>query len=87
MPPKPESVGTCEDVGVLGVVTGVIGTLQALEAIKLLTTGASPTGAPLINLSRPVLYSEAYKALMKTWRIKSLRCCCFRPSHLRHLGQ
>jgi len=37
MPPKPESVGTCEDVGVLGVATGVIGTLQAMEAIKVLT--------------------------------------------------
>ncbi|KAG8874899.1 Urmylation protein [Tulasnella sp. 331] len=38
--PKPsprEGEGTCEDVGVLGVVTGVIGTLQAMEAIKLLT--------------------------------------------------
>lgn len=38
MPPKPESVGTCEDVGVLGVATGIIGTLQAMEAIKLLST-------------------------------------------------
>lgn len=36
-PPKPGNVGTCEDVGVLGVVTGVVGTLQAMEAIKLLT--------------------------------------------------
>ena len=34
-PPKPEAVGTCEDVGVLGLATGVIGTLQAMEAIKL----------------------------------------------------
>jgi adenylyltransferase/sulfurtransferase len=36
-PPKSENVGTCEDEGVLGVVTGVVGTLQAMEAIKLLT--------------------------------------------------
>lgn len=41
MPPKPEAVGTCEDVGVLGVVTGVIGTLQAMEAIKLLVRSKS----------------------------------------------
>ena len=34
MPPKPESVGTCEDAGVLGVATGI---LQATEAIKVLT--------------------------------------------------
>lgn len=37
VPPRPASVGNCEDVGVLGVVTGVVGTLQAMEAIKLLT--------------------------------------------------
>ncbi|KAF8313514.1 uncharacterized protein EI90DRAFT_2949726 [Cantharellus anzutake] len=35
-PPKPETLGTCEEEGVLGSVTGVIGTLQALEAIKIL---------------------------------------------------
>ncbi|KAF8318414.1 hypothetical protein DL93DRAFT_383935 [Clavulina sp. PMI_390] len=42
MPPKPESVGTCEDVGVLGVVTGVVGTLQAMEAIKLIISADPP---------------------------------------------
>lgn len=41
MPPKPETVGTCEEAGVLGVVTGVIGTLQAMEAIKILTSNAA----------------------------------------------
>ncbi|EPQ54132.1 hypothetical protein GLOTRDRAFT_116767 [Gloeophyllum trabeum ATCC 11539] len=35
-PPAPEHAGTCEETGILGTVTGVIGTLQALEAIKLL---------------------------------------------------
>ncbi|KAL9952169.1 hypothetical protein ACROYT_G039384 [Oculina patagonica] len=34
-PPPPESVGNCSDTGVLGPVPGVIGTLQALEAIKI----------------------------------------------------
>jgi adenylyltransferase/sulfurtransferase len=36
-PPAPENLRTCEDAGVLGAVTGVIGTLQALETIKLIT--------------------------------------------------
>ncbi|KIO34587.1 hypothetical protein M407DRAFT_13392 [Tulasnella calospora MUT 4182] len=36
-PPKRDGEGTCEEVGVLGVVTGVIGTLQAMEAIKIIT--------------------------------------------------
>lgn len=36
-PPAPEVSGSCEEVGVLGVVTGIIGNLQALETIKVLT--------------------------------------------------
>ena len=35
-PPAPENVGSCEETGILGAVTGVIGTLQALEATKIL---------------------------------------------------
>ncbi|KAL5503872.1 hypothetical protein ACEPAH_7943 [Sanghuangporus vaninii] len=35
-PPAPEMVGSCEETGILGAVTGVIGSLQALEAIKVL---------------------------------------------------
>ena len=36
-PPAPEMAGSCEETGILGAVTGVIGTMQALEAIKLIT--------------------------------------------------
>ena len=36
-PPPPETVTNCSDGGVLGVVPGVIGSLQALEAVKILT--------------------------------------------------
>ncbi|KAJ7577079.1 hypothetical protein C8J56DRAFT_799308 [Mycena floridula] len=36
-PPAQETVGTCEETGILGAVTGVIGNLQALEAIKIIT--------------------------------------------------
>ncbi|KAG4079095.1 hypothetical protein HA402_001066 [Bradysia odoriphaga] len=35
-PPPPETVTNCGDGGVIGAVPGVIGTLQALEAIKLI---------------------------------------------------
>jgi adenylyltransferase/sulfurtransferase len=37
-PPSPQAMGSCEENGVLGVVTGIIGSLQALEAMKLITT-------------------------------------------------
>lgn len=36
-PVAPEMRGSCSETGILGAVTGVIGTLQALEAIKLIT--------------------------------------------------
>lgn len=35
-PPPPAAVGTCEELGILGVVTGVIGNMQALETIKII---------------------------------------------------
>ena len=44
-PPKPEEVPDCNDAGVLGVLPGIIGTVQATEAIKLITG----IGEPLIN--------------------------------------
>lgn len=37
LPPAPELAGSCEEMGILGAVTGVIGNLQALEAIKIIT--------------------------------------------------
>ncbi|MFC2083327.1 molybdopterin-synthase adenylyltransferase MoeB [Candidatus Bipolaricaulota bacterium] len=48
-PPAPESVMTCSEAGVLGVVPGLIGTIQATEAIKcILGLGTSLTGRLLI---------------------------------------
>ena len=36
-PPPPEMVTNCSDGGVLGPIPGVIGVLQALEALKILS--------------------------------------------------
>ncbi|WP_121356614.1 HesA/MoeB/ThiF family protein [Flavisolibacter nicotianae] len=44
-PPPPGSVLNCAEAGVLGVLPGIIGTLQATEVIKLLTG----IGKPLVN--------------------------------------
>jgi adenylyltransferase/sulfurtransferase len=41
-PPPPGSVPTCAEAGVLGPSAGVIGSLQALEALKLLTGAGTP---------------------------------------------
>ena len=44
-PPPPDLVPTCAEAGVLGALVGVIGTLQAMEAIKLITG----IGEPLVG--------------------------------------
>jgi adenylyltransferase/sulfurtransferase len=47
-PPPPELVPSCEQAGVLGVVPGVIGSLQALEAVKLITGVGEPLAGRLL---------------------------------------
>lgn len=57
-PPPPDAVPTCRQAGVLGVMGGVIGTLQATEALKyLLGIGDLLTG-----------YLLTYDALTMTFR-------------------
>lgn len=47
--PEPGSVPTCEEAGILGALTGVVGSLQALEVIKEITgAGTSLAGKLLI---------------------------------------
>lgn len=36
-PPEDGETETCADMGILGMVTGIIGSMQALEAVKLIT--------------------------------------------------
>ncbi len=62
-PPPPGLVPNCAEGGVLGVLPGIIGSLQALEAVKLIT-GA---GDPLIG--RLVLFD----GLTMRWRELQLR--------------
>ena len=46
--PDPDDLPSCEAVGVLGPVTGVIGTLMAMEAIKLITDSGAPLAGRLL---------------------------------------
>jgi molybdopterin/thiamine biosynthesis adenylyltransferase len=57
--PSPEDLPSCEAVGVLGPVTGVIGTLMAMEAIKLITSAGTPlVGRLLLYDGRAARFTE-----------------------------
>ena len=47
-PPEPGTVPNCAEAGVLGAVTGLIGTAQATEAIKVLTGVGEPLSGRLL---------------------------------------
>ncbi|MBC2884080.1 molybdopterin-synthase adenylyltransferase MoeB [Ochrobactrum sp. CM-21-5] len=63
-PPPPGTVPTCAEAGVLGVLPGVIGSLQAMEVIKLVTG----IGEPLVG--RLLLYN-ALNVRFETIRYKA----------------
>lgn len=57
--PDPADLPACEIVGVLGAVTGVIGTLMAMEAIKLITGLGEPlVGRLLLYDGRTARFTE-----------------------------
>jgi adenylyltransferase/sulfurtransferase len=74
-PPPPQLVPNCEEAGVLGVLPGIIGTMQAAEAIKLL----AGIGEPLIG--RLLLFD----ALRTSWREMKLRKQCERHAAVTRL--
>jgi molybdopterin/thiamine biosynthesis adenylyltransferase/rhodanese-related sulfurtransferase len=48
-PPDPATVPDCNDAGVLGVLPGLIGILQATEVIKIITGIGEPLAGKLLN--------------------------------------
>jgi adenylyltransferase/sulfurtransferase len=48
-PTAPANAPTCRDAGMLGAVAGVIGSLQALEALKLVTGVGQPPGDRILQ--------------------------------------
>ena len=72
-PPPAELAPTCAEAGVLGVLPGIIGAIQALEAIKLLLDLGDPLIGRLLT----------YDALEKSFRTFKLRRRPDEPGHAR----
>ncbi|XP_037827876.1 adenylyltransferase and sulfurtransferase MOCS3 [Lucilia sericata] len=71
VPPPPETVTNCGDGGVLGAVTGIIGSLQALEAIKV-ALGYSSSEV----LSGRLLLFEGSRSMFRNIRLRGKRADC-----------
>jgi molybdopterin/thiamine biosynthesis adenylyltransferase/rhodanese-related sulfurtransferase/molybdopterin converting factor small subunit len=67
-PPPPELAPSCAEAGVLGVLPGVIGTLEAVEAIKVLLD----IGEPLVG---KLIYYDALSARFSTLRVNRNPSC------------
>lgn len=61
-PPPPESAPSCSEIGVLGVLPGVMGLLQAVEVIKILLN----VGDPLVGR---MMYYDALGARFSEFKI------------------
>src|ERR1043165_58581 len=67
-PPPPGLVPSCAEGGVLGVLPGIVGTIQANEAIKLILGG----GEPLINR---LLLFDAWKRKFRELKLRKDLAC------------
>ncbi|KAI0259864.1 hypothetical protein BC834DRAFT_903633 [Gloeopeniophorella convolvens] len=68
-PPVPEAAPTCEETGILGAVTGVIGSLQALEAVKIVVGLQDRSPALLV-------YSALALPPFRSIRLRKRRAAC-----------
>ncbi|CAA7268163.1 unnamed protein product [Cyclocybe aegerita] len=75
-PPPKETVGSCAELGILGVVTGIIGNMQALETIKIIL-GLNDQNPSLLLFS--ALGSPPFRSIKL--RSKKTTCtACSNPS-------
>ena len=70
-PPPPETVTNCSDGGVLGVVPGVIGTLQAMEALKFLADAPADE-----LLAQRMLVFDGSSCTVRTVKLRGRNSAC-----------
>jgi len=73
-PPNPNSVPNCEQAGVLGVLPGIIGSMQASEVIKIITNISNPLMDKLVIFDAQAMEMTAITIPQRNSRdtIKSL---------------
>ncbi|KAF9873830.1 ThiF family protein [Colletotrichum karsti] len=79
-PPPPDSVVSCGEGGILGPVVGVMGVLQALEAIKLIAAGAVDPDVKVKEATAPSLLifsGAAPSGPFRSVRMRGRRKDCF----------
>ena len=69
IPPPPETVTNCSDGGVLGVIPGLLGCLQALEALKILAGLGT-------SYAQKMLLVEALSGSFRTIKLRPRRKDC-----------
>ncbi|KAI7902200.1 uncharacterized protein BX663DRAFT_512078 [Cokeromyces recurvatus] len=70
VPPPPTAVGKCVDHGVLGVVPGIIGTLEAIEAIKV------ALNEPSLEKPSFLIFSGMSNPMFRTMRLREKKKDC-----------
>ncbi|KAH7138370.1 hypothetical protein B0J11DRAFT_13854 [Dendryphion nanum] len=80
-PPPPESVVSCGDGGILGPVVGVMGILQALEAIKVLTQDTNQSAIIGTGNSTPdppslLIFSAYANPIFRSIRLRTRKPKC-----------
>jgi adenylyltransferase/sulfurtransferase len=75
-PPPAGSVPSCREAGVLGAVAGVVGSIQALEALKLL----AGVGRPLLDRILELDGSSMEQTLVSTSRRGDCAACAGVPA-------
>lgn len=75
-PPPPESVVSCGDGGILGPVVGVMGVLQALETIKVLTQKPHTTTTAPADPPSLLLFSAYSNPMFRSIRLRTRKPNC-----------
>jgi molybdopterin-synthase adenylyltransferase len=74
--PEPGSVPSCREAGVLGPVAGMVGSIQALEALKLLTGAVEPLLDRIVQIDARTLE----QTIVTTSRRADCRACAGVPA-------